>query len=73
VEKDPQAKQASMQHVMMLQQRYPHLLPHSIWFNASGCCFNWFRWMWTNLTPLEVIQQTYEFIPRSPTCLVMTY
>jgi len=27
VEKDPQAKQASMQHVMMLQQRYPHSLP----------------------------------------------
>jgi len=29
VEKDPQAKQASMWHVMMLQQRYPHLLPTS--------------------------------------------
>jgi hypothetical protein len=29
VEKDPEAKQASMQHVMMLQQRYPHLLPTS--------------------------------------------
>jgi hypothetical protein len=27
VEKDPQARQASMWHVMMLQQRYPHLLP----------------------------------------------
>jgi len=27
VEKDPQAIQASMWHVMMLQQRYPHLLP----------------------------------------------
>jgi hypothetical protein len=27
VEKDPQAKQTSMQHVMILQQRYPHLLP----------------------------------------------
>jgi hypothetical protein len=27
VEKDPQAKQASMRHVMMLQQRYPCLLP----------------------------------------------
>jgi hypothetical protein len=27
VEKDPRAKQASMWHVMMLQQRYPHLLP----------------------------------------------
>jgi len=29
VEKDPQAKQASMWHVVMLQQRYPHLLPMS--------------------------------------------
>jgi hypothetical protein len=29
VEKDPQARQTSMQHVMMLQQRYPHLLPTS--------------------------------------------
>jgi site-specific DNA-cytosine methylase len=29
VEKDPQARQASMQHVMMLQQSYPHLLPTS--------------------------------------------
>ncbi len=27
MEKDPQARQASMRHVMMLQQRYPHLLP----------------------------------------------
>jgi site-specific DNA-cytosine methylase len=27
VEKDSQARQASMHHVMMLQQRYPHLLP----------------------------------------------
>jgi hypothetical protein len=27
VEKDPQARQTSMWHVMMLQQRYPHLLP----------------------------------------------
>jgi hypothetical protein len=27
VEKDPQAKEASMWHVMMLQQKYPHLLP----------------------------------------------
>jgi hypothetical protein len=29
-----------------------------------------FLWMWTNLTPPEVIQRTYEVIPRSPTCLV---
>jgi hypothetical protein len=29
VEKDPQVKQTSMRHVMMLQQRYPHLLPTS--------------------------------------------
>ncbi len=29
VEKDAQARQASMWHVMMLQQRYPHLLPTS--------------------------------------------
>jgi len=29
VEKDPQARQASMRHVMMLQQKYPHLLPTS--------------------------------------------
>jgi hypothetical protein len=27
--KDPQAKQAFMRHVMMLQQRYPYLLPTS--------------------------------------------
>ncbi len=27
MEKDPQARQASMRHVMMLQQKYPHLLP----------------------------------------------
>jgi hypothetical protein len=27
VEKDPQAKQASMRNVVMLQQKYPHLLP----------------------------------------------
>jgi site-specific DNA-cytosine methylase len=26
-EKDPQVKLASMQHVMMVQQRYPNLLP----------------------------------------------
>jgi site-specific DNA-cytosine methylase len=26
-EKDPQVKQASMQHIMMEQQRYPNLLP----------------------------------------------
>jgi hypothetical protein len=31
---------------------------------------HWFRWMWINLTPPEVIQQAYELIPRSPTCLV---
>ncbi len=30
MEKDPQARQASMRHVMMLQQRYPYLLPTSI-------------------------------------------
>ncbi len=29
VEKDQQAREASMQCVMMLQQRYPHLLPSS--------------------------------------------
>jgi hypothetical protein len=29
VEKDPQIRQISMRHVMMLQQRYPHLLPTS--------------------------------------------
>jgi hypothetical protein len=29
-----------------------------------------FQWMWINLTPPKVIQQAYEFIPRSPTCLV---
>ncbi len=29
MEKDAQVKQASMQHVMMLQQKYPHLLPTS--------------------------------------------
>jgi len=29
VEKDPQAKQASMRHVIMLQQMYPHVLPTS--------------------------------------------
>jgi hypothetical protein len=29
VEKDSQAKQTSMRHVMMLQQMYPHLLPTS--------------------------------------------
>jgi hypothetical protein len=29
-----------------------------------------FWWMWINLTSLEVIQQAYEFIPWSPTCLV---
>jgi hypothetical protein len=26
--------------------------------------------MWNNHTPLKVIQWAYEFIPRSPTCLV---
>ncbi len=26
--------------------------------------------MWTTLAPLKVIQQTYELIPRSPTCLM---
>ncbi len=26
--------------------------------------------MWLNLTPPKVIQQAYELIPRSPTCLV---
>ncbi len=26
--------------------------------------------LWINITPLEVIQRTYQFIPRSPTCLV---
>jgi len=30
--------------------------------NSNGC--------WTNLTPSKVIQQAYEPIPRSPTCLV---
>ncbi len=29
-----------------------------------------FQWMWINPTPPEVIQWAYEFIPRSPTCLV---
>jgi hypothetical protein len=29
-----------------------------------------FSWMWINLTSLEMIQQTYQFIPRSPTFLV---
>ncbi len=29
-----------------------------------------FQWMWINLAPLKVIQQAYELIPRSPTCLV---
>jgi hypothetical protein len=29
-----------------------------------------FWWMWINLTPLKVIQQAYEFILRSPICLV---
>jgi hypothetical protein len=29
VEKGPQVRQASMWHVMMLQQKYPHLLPTS--------------------------------------------
>ncbi len=29
-----------------------------------------FQWMWINLTPPKMIQQTYEVIPRSPTCLV---
>jgi len=29
VEKDPQAREASMRHVMMLQQTYSHLLPTS--------------------------------------------
>ncbi len=29
VEKHPQVEQASMRHVMMLQQKYPHLLPTS--------------------------------------------
>jgi hypothetical protein len=29
-----------------------------------------FQWMWTNLAPLEVMQQASELIHRSPTCLV---
>ncbi len=37
---------------------------------SVGSWAHWFWWMWTNLASLEVIQQAYEFIPRSPTCLV---
>jgi len=37
---------------------------------SVGSQAHWFRWMWINLAPPEVIPQTYEFNPRSPTCLV---
>ncbi len=37
---------------------------------SIGSWAHWFWWMCTNLASLEVIQQAYEFIPRSPTCLV---
>ncbi len=37
---------------------------------SVGSQAHWFQWMWTHLAPLEVIQQAYEFIPTSPTCLV---
>jgi hypothetical protein len=36
-------------------------------FGSYACRF---LWMWINLTSLEMIQQTYWFIFRSPTCLV---
>jgi hypothetical protein len=37
---------------------------------SIGLQTHWLQQMWINLSPPEVIQQTYELIPRSPTCLV---
>ncbi len=34
-ENDPQVKQASMQHIMMVQQRYPNLLPLLVRINHT--------------------------------------
>jgi len=28
------------------------------------------QWLWTNLALLEVLQNAYKFIMRSPTCMV---
>ncbi len=48
MEKDPQARQASMRHVMMLQQKYPHLLPT---LTIQGC----HRSLPNNITLLGVL------------------
>jgi hypothetical protein len=37
---------------------------------SVGSCSHQFQWMWTNLAAPRVLQCAYQFIPRSPTCLV---
>ncbi len=33
-------------------------------------CAHYLQWLWIDLAPLEVFQNTYRLILRSPTCLV---
>jgi hypothetical protein len=33
-------------------------------------CAHHFRWIWTNLASLEMLQSAYQPIPRSPTCVM---